>query len=524
MSLKCKIGLHSWRGCKCYECGKIRDEQHDWYICKCSRCGKTRDDNHSWIGCKCYRCGVTRDEGHKWIKETENCTKCKECGKKREHNWLTNCEKCSNCGAERKFQHDWKNNCEKCSKCESRRIDAHTVVNYQCSVCGKNVLNELLDLIEKEGTKENEIKFITNVCKEIGKLPEGMLNEELKNRFDNLFADTFYHLITFNAMDVIKFLVQNGANINPQESRKYRIQSPLKVALENYVWSREIAIFLIENGVDINFLLDYRNSPLNYCIEKGDFEIAELLIKRGVDVNQIGWCNKTPITTAIEYIDEIKNTNIIKLLINNWADLSVRDSSDNTPLHFVDKIDSNTPSYYKEMYEILIDHGADLYAENSAGFIPSSTNLPENDMRLILMKLKSIIKRGDASKFQYKSESEEFNQIVNKYFELVQNCTEYNSHTESWQATSKHSSGTYNIREKPEEVSKLASFNTPVSNNILHLLQEIESINITVGWTCDIADKSTLNFWEVKNRAREELQKRDNPAFDKSVFLDKSNY
>lgn len=45
MSFKCKIGLHSWKGCKCSDCDKIRDEQHDWSknFEKCSICGITRN-------------------------------------------------------------------------------------------------------------------------------------------------------------------------------------------------------------------------------------------------------------------------------------------------------------------------------------------------------------------------------------------------------------------------------------------------------------------------------------------------
>jgi hypothetical protein len=45
MIFKCIIGLHSWNGCKCTECGKIRDQQHNWLKEneKCSICGKTCD-------------------------------------------------------------------------------------------------------------------------------------------------------------------------------------------------------------------------------------------------------------------------------------------------------------------------------------------------------------------------------------------------------------------------------------------------------------------------------------------------
>jgi hypothetical protein len=56
MAFKCKIGLHSWNGCKCSECGKIRDEQHDW----------SKD-------CKCNLCGQVQ---HRWDKESEPCMRC----------------------------------------------------------------------------------------------------------------------------------------------------------------------------------------------------------------------------------------------------------------------------------------------------------------------------------------------------------------------------------------------------------------------------------------------------------------
>jgi hypothetical protein len=77
MSFKCKIGLHSWNGCRCSVCGKTKDEQHDWSednnkcsicgkICdnpqpceKNSKCDKSRDNLHTWEGSKCTQCGKT---------------------------------------------------------------------------------------------------------------------------------------------------------------------------------------------------------------------------------------------------------------------------------------------------------------------------------------------------------------------------------------------------------------------------------------------------------------------------------
>lgn len=80
MALKCKIGLHSWKGCKCTECEKTRNEEHDWSSnCeKCSICGKAIENKHDWSkDCnKCSKCGIKIKEAHSWINE-----KCSKCGK-----------------------------------------------------------------------------------------------------------------------------------------------------------------------------------------------------------------------------------------------------------------------------------------------------------------------------------------------------------------------------------------------------------------------------------------------------------
>ena len=76
MSLSCKIGIHSWDGCKCTKCSKIRDENHSWDGCKCSKCGKTKDENHSWDGCQCTNCGSISDKDHTWALKSCRCTKC----------------------------------------------------------------------------------------------------------------------------------------------------------------------------------------------------------------------------------------------------------------------------------------------------------------------------------------------------------------------------------------------------------------------------------------------------------------
>lgn len=156
MSFKCKIGFHSWEGCKCSKCSIIRDEQHNWGNdcekcskcgksrkeihswegCKCSRCGKTRDEQHSWEGCKCPQCGKTRDEQHPW----EGC-KCLRCGKSRDEQHLWNSCICSKCGKTRNEQHSW-DGCI-CSKCSKTRNEQHIWDGCTCRKCKKIELKKI---------------------------------------------------------------------------------------------------------------------------------------------------------------------------------------------------------------------------------------------------------------------------------------------------------------------------------------------------------------------------------------------
>jgi hypothetical protein len=132
MAFKCKLGLHAWQGCKCSECGKLRDELHKWDGCECSVCGRTRDEQHFWSGCKCTVCGKVRDEQHHW----SDC-KCTKCGKTtdHQHDWSSDCLKCSKCFKTRNYFHDW-DGC-KCNNCRKTRDEHHYWNGCKCTKCSK---------------------------------------------------------------------------------------------------------------------------------------------------------------------------------------------------------------------------------------------------------------------------------------------------------------------------------------------------------------------------------------------------
>lgn len=135
MNLNCVLGHHTWDGCRCRKCLRVRDEQHDWKkdCSLCSKCGARRTDAHDWHGCKCRRCSLTRDEGHDFHKD---CSRCSRCGTSRSdaHHW--NGCKCHTCGKTRDQQHDWGPYCSRCAICGAVRPDAHEWNGCTCRKCG----------------------------------------------------------------------------------------------------------------------------------------------------------------------------------------------------------------------------------------------------------------------------------------------------------------------------------------------------------------------------------------------------
>jgi len=159
MSFLCKIGLHSWNGCICSKCKKIRDEKHDWIGCKCKNCESIRDEKHDWSkDCqKCSICGKTRIKEHDWSKDCQKCSKCSITSEK-QHDRSKDCTKCSLCGKSSELQHSW-NGC-KCSKCGKERKHIWDIINDEskCKLCGE-VSTDLIYTDERDGNVYKCVKI-----------------------------------------------------------------------------------------------------------------------------------------------------------------------------------------------------------------------------------------------------------------------------------------------------------------------------------------------------------------------------
>ena len=199
-----------------------------------------------------------------------------------------------------------------------------------------------------------------------------------------------------NWMEVLKALVERGANVNPR--RGIDVHPPLDYAIMNE--NIEMVEYLLEHGADVNYTKS-KNSPLSYAVFKNRADIARLLLERGAKLRWIyrhyydylmpsnldntpmvlfaAWKgNKEMVELLIEYgadvnekseeglytalgrAAEIGNIDVAELLIKKGADIEALDNG-NTPL-------LNAVFYNKiKMVEFLIAKGADVNAKNRNG-------------------------------------------------------------------------------------------------------------------------------------------------------------
>ena len=85
----------------------------------------------------------------------------------------------------------------------------------------------------------------------------------------------------YNHMDIVKFLLENGADINETVNTG---STPLAVAL--LAGNFEIADFLIQKKADINKSDIMGMSPLMWAAKEGNLKVVQYLVEHGANVNK----------------------------------------------------------------------------------------------------------------------------------------------------------------------------------------------------------------------------------------------
>uniref|UniRef100_A0A8D2LKW2 Ankyrin 1 n=1 Tax=Varanus komodoensis TaxID=61221 RepID=A0A8D2LKW2_VARKO len=184
-----------------------------------------------------------------------------------------------------------------------------------------------------------------------------------------------------NHLEVVKFLLENGANQNVDGF------TPLAVALQqghenvvahliNYGTKGKVrlpalhiaarnddtrtAAVLLQNDPNADVLSKTGFTPLHIAAHYENLNVAQLLLNRGASVNFTPQNGITPLHIA----SRRGNIIMVRLLLDRGAHIETRTKDELTPLHCAAR------NGHVRIAEILLDHGAPIQAKTKNGLSP----------------------------------------------------------------------------------------------------------------------------------------------------------
>lgn len=189
----------------------------------------------------------------------------------------------------------------------------------------------------------------------------------------NNIGDTYLHVLIKNRdyMWIQKFLDMFGSMIDTSiknvegwtvlDTAKKTLQPESARALE--------ALKVIGLKDDVKTIDVLGRTGLGLAIIRNDLPFAKRQIEKGSDVNAK---DKTRFANAPLHFAVIRHAHIepfVNLLINNKADVNLKNSYGDTPLHYLVKFNLSSPELDK-IARILISAGADPLIKNNVGKAP----------------------------------------------------------------------------------------------------------------------------------------------------------
>lgn len=153
---------------------------------------------------------------------------------------------------------------------------------------------------------------------------------------------------------LVKALLKSGAGVSDRDM-KYSTTA-LHHACAGLPHSNDKVInYLLDNGADMGAVDNNGRPVLDWAVKKGNNTATELLIKRSVDINRH---NKTNGVTALHTASTLRDGTIVKMLLENGADVNSKDYCGMTALHVA------ASRGHEAAVRLLLENGADINAQD----------------------------------------------------------------------------------------------------------------------------------------------------------------
>ena len=152
--------------------------------------------------------------------------------------------------------------------------------------------------------------------------------------FESYMNHMLYEAAKYGYLDIVKYLIEQGANINVNEQT-------ICLTLEHGHF--DVVEYLIEHGANIHV---WRENVLRYASKYGHFDVVKYLVGQGADIHDLD-------DYALRWASKFGYFDIVKYLIEQGANV-----------HAVDDEALQQASLYGrfEVVKLLVESGANLHA------------------------------------------------------------------------------------------------------------------------------------------------------------------
>ncbi|MCK4292302.1 MAG: ankyrin repeat domain-containing protein, partial [Planctomycetes bacterium] len=189
-------------------------------------------------------------------------------------------------------------------------------------------------------------------------------------------------------LDKVKGQIGKGVQIDLKDAGGF---TPLHCAICGR--HKEVILFLIDNGADVNARTADGRFPLTYA----ETEIAELLIAKGANVRLKDKTGQTLLHWAANRNDYQGDIELVKLFLSHGADVNAKGYSNCvgwegwTPFHVACRNGNKT------IVEMFISSGADVNAKTDAGDTPFSLARKKQRAKVVELLKKHGAKKGSVT-------------------------------------------------------------------------------------------------------------------------------
>uniref|UniRef100_A0A8C2XNG3 Poly [ADP-ribose] polymerase n=1 Tax=Cyclopterus lumpus TaxID=8103 RepID=A0A8C2XNG3_CYCLU len=257
-----------------------------------------------------------------------------------------------------------------------------------------NGINSDVDYRLLEAAKAGDLDTVKSLC-----TAQNVNCRDLEGRH----STPLHFAAGYNRVTVVEYLLHHGADVHAKDKGGL---VPLHNACSYGHY--EVAELLVRHGASVNVADLWKFTPLHEAAAKGKYEICKLLLKHGADPTKKNRDGNTP-------LDLVKDgdTDIQDLLRGDAAlldaakkgclarvqklcspdNINCRDTQgrNSTPLHLAAGYNN------LEVAEYLLEHGADVNAQDKGGLIPlhNAASYGHVDIAALLIKYNTCVNATD---------------------------------------------------------------------------------------------------------------------------------